>query len=417
MAGQRDLAVTILGATGITGRQAVEYLRERGSRLGVRWAIAGRDPARLEALVAGWDPGIRPELLQADVADPASLRALAERSRALVNFAGPFARLAPPVIAACVDAGTDYIDVSGEIGFVARMIAEHHERARERDVRIVQVAGIEALPFDLLTRLGIERLRAEHDASPESADLVMTMRPPPGLPRLSDMPSTGTMESIRDWLRSGDAALVGDPAALVRGLADLDQVRRASPIEVASRRDPEWDVLAPMIPSPEINPPVIQRSLALAGLPPIRYRESVALASFVGRGPAQVVVGGMMGAVNRGLRRLSRAPGRTRRAGASLLGLLPHSSSGPRPNRIEAWEWAIHGLIRGAGGEEVRVRVEGEGHTGYLATSRMTAEAGLLLADPEADIPDASGCLTPAAALGTAELSRFTAARLRFGSD
>jgi short subunit dehydrogenase-like uncharacterized protein len=119
--------------------------------------------------------------LRGDATDADSLRILAERAQVLVSFAGPFARLAPPVIAACVEAGTHYLDVSGEIGFVARMIEGHHERARERGVRIVQAAGVEALRFNLITRLGIEKLAAEHDCPPESADLIITMIPPPGM--------------------------------------------------------------------------------------------------------------------------------------------------------------------------------------------------------------------------------------------
>jgi short subunit dehydrogenase-like uncharacterized protein len=415
MAAQRDLAVGILGATGVTGKQAVAYMRERAPQLGVRWAMAGRDPARLEAMVADWPEDARPELVRADVADADSLRALAERVRVVINFAGPFARLAPPVIAACVEAETHYLDVSGELDFVARMIDEHHERERERGVRVVQVAGIEALPFDLLTRLGIERLAAEHDSRPESADLVMTMTPPPGMPRPSDGVSRGTLESLRGWLGGEDSRLMGDPAALVRGLADAEEVRRISPIELGSRRDPEGGVLVPMVPSPDLNPPVIQRSLALAGLPPIRYRESVALAGIVGFRPAQIALAGTLGAVNRGLRRLSTAPAPLRRAGGALIwALVPSSASRPRPDRIEAWRWAIDAVVHGAAGAEARVRVEGRGHTGYLATSRMTTEAGLLLADPDADVPEGGGCLTPAAALGTAELARFAAAGLDF---
>lgn len=414
MAAQRDLAVAVLGATGITGRRAVDYLRERGPEVGARWAIAGRDRGRLEQLVAGWPEEARPEFLSADVADSSSLAALAERTRVVVNFAGPFARLAPPVIAACVEAKTHYLDVTGEIGFVARMIEQHHDRARERGVKIVQVAGFESLPFDLLTRLGIEKLGAEHDSPPESADLVVTATHlPPGIPRPSDGVSTGTFESLLGMLRD-ESASYADPAALVRGLADPEKVRRVSRVKLAPRRDPERGILAPMIPSPELNPPVIQRSLALAGLPPIPYRESVALA---GPRAAQFAIAGTLAAANQGMRVVGSAPASLRRAGAAALGaVVPRSRSGPRPDRIEAWRWAIDAVIRGTAGAEAHVRLEARGHPGYLATSRMTAEAGLLLADPDADVPEGGGCLTPAAALGTAELDRFSAAGLDFNA-
>ena len=44
----------------------------------------------------------------------------------------------------------------------------------------------------------------------------------------------------------------------------------------------------------------------------------------------------------------------------------------------------------------------------------MVAEAALMLADPDADLPDRSGYLTPATALGIAELDRFAHAALTF---
>ena len=57
--------------------------------------------------------------------------------------------------------------------------------------------------------------------------------------------------------------------------------------------------------------------------------------------------------------------------------------------------------------------VDADGHPGYLTTSRMVTEAALLLADGDADLPDRAGHLTPALALGTAELDRFAQAGVR----
>ena len=44
----------------------------------------------------------------------------------------------------------------------------------------------------------------------------------------------------------------------------------------------------------------------------------------------------------------------------------------------------------------------------------MIAEAGLILADPRADLPERAGILTPALALGCKELERFAAAGMVF---
>ena len=66
-----------------------------------------------------------------------------------------------------------------------------------------------------------------------------------------------------------------------------------------------------------------------------------------------------------------------------------------------------------AGGHSVDVAVAGTGHVGYLATARMLAEAGLLIA-VEGITPELGGCLTPSLALGTAATGRFEPAGLRF---
>ena len=74
-----------------------------------------------------------------------------------------------------------------------------------------------------------------------------------------------------------------------------------------------------MIPSPVINPPVIQRSLALAGRPPVRYREGVAVSSLVPSRPLQLAVAASISGINGGLSLLAKAPAGVRRAGAGAM--------------------------------------------------------------------------------------------------
>jgi short subunit dehydrogenase-like uncharacterized protein len=409
---ERDLSVLVVGASGVTGRRAVPYLRERARESDFRWGIAGRSIERLEPLIAGWPAAERPEVLLVDSSDRGAVAAAVARTRSIVNFAGPFARMAPPVIEACVEAGIAYVDVSGEIDFVASVVDRHHRAAEASGARIVQVCGFEALPFDLSAALGIERLGEQHDESPVAIDVLCSATPPPGLPRPSDMVSNGTFESLREAIAGEHAELLGDPAALIGDLADRSTVRAASPIRNRPRRRPGAGPLAPMLPSPVINPPVIQRSLALAGLGPLPYREGISLDGVVPR-PLQAVAAGGAAALNGGLSLLTRAPRGPRRAGAGALKLLS-PSGGPHPERLEGWHWSVECTVRGDGGTEVGTRVDAVGHPGYLATSRMTAEAGLILGDPGASTPQRAGVLTPAAALGTAELGRFEAAGLRF---
>jgi short subunit dehydrogenase-like uncharacterized protein len=414
MASPQPLTVIVLGATGVTGRQAVPYLRERSRELGFSWGIAGRSAERLEALVADWPAAERPEIVVVDTEAPETVAAAIGRTEAVVNFAGPFARMAPGVIEAAVGAGIAYLDVTGEIDFAAEIVARWHHRASQTGARIVQVGGFEALPFDLLVAATIERLESRHEGeAAESIDVVLAGSPPPGRPHASDLVSNGTFESLREAMAGDGAHLLGDPAALIGDLAAADLVREVSPISNRPRWKPGVGPLAPMLPSPAINPPVIQRSLALAGRPPIRYREAVAVAAMVPTVPLQALVAGSASALNGGLSLLAKAPAAVRRPVTGAMKILS-PGGGPREDRLEGWRWSIECEVRGSGGAVVGGRLEAEGHPGYLATSRMTAEAGLILALPDADSPEIAGVLTPAGALGTAELGRFAAAGVRF---
>ncbi|HEY2717335.1 MAG TPA: saccharopine dehydrogenase, partial [Solirubrobacterales bacterium] len=78
-AGRRfDLA--LFGATGFTGGLTARYLAANVPA-GARWALVGRNRAKLEAVAAGLatiEPAAEPpELLVADAADPAAMAEVA----------------------------------------------------------------------------------------------------------------------------------------------------------------------------------------------------------------------------------------------------------------------------------------------------------------------------------------------------
>jgi short subunit dehydrogenase-like uncharacterized protein len=164
---------------------------------------------------------------------------------------------------------------------------------------------------------------------------------------------------------------------------------------------------------------VIHRTAALlapdgSGSAPFRYREGIVLPGSPPTLPLRLAAAGTMSAVQYGLARLAKAdPSIRRRVGGAMERLLPGSGFGPASDRMEGWSWRLTARAQTAGGHSVTVRLDAEGHPGYLSTARMVGEAGLALAAPGAT-PERSGCLTPAAALGTDALDRFEAARMRF---
>jgi short subunit dehydrogenase-like uncharacterized protein len=409
---EKDLEVVVFGATGVTGRRAAGYLASVGAQ---RWAAAGRDRMRTERVLAA--EGVSaPEIIEADITRPESVDAMAGRARVVLNFVGPYARYAEPVIRACVAGSAHYADLSGEMPFLRRTIDQFHAPAVAAGIKVVQPCGFEALPPDLAVRLAAEIARAQLGEPLEGADLEVRLRPPPGLPRPSDGISGGTFGSMVGAMEEDDPRVILDPAALVDDPQRAEAVRVRSPISLAPRRGTDESVLAPMTPVAYINPAVIQRSAALveADAPPPRYREGVALAGSAATRPLRWAAAGALAGVQAALRAGIQAPLAQRQRMARFLGAVtPPSGYGPRQDRLEGWTWTMSVMGRTAHGRTVDVGIAATGHPGYLTTARMLAEAGLLMAEAGAT-PAYAGCLPPSLALGTATLPRFERAGMTF---
>ena len=132
MPDDRDFDIVLFGATGFTGALTAEYLA-RNAPADLRWALAGRSPEKLanvRADLAAIDPALAElELLHADVSDPASLADVARRARVVITTVGPYLAYGEPLVAACAEAGTDYVDLTGESEFADRMYVAHHATA------------------------------------------------------------------------------------------------------------------------------------------------------------------------------------------------------------------------------------------------------------------------------------------------
>jgi short subunit dehydrogenase-like uncharacterized protein len=406
----RDLDVVVFGATGVTGRHVAAHL----DSVGASWAAAGRDPAKLERTLA--EVGVAaPATITADLSDSASLAAMASRTAVVLNLAGPYTTRGRPVIQACVDAGAHYADLTGEIPFARRMLLEFEAPAQAAEVKIVQVCGFEALPPDLAVQATAELARERWGEELAEVDLtVAIVEQPPGPPRPSDLISGGTFQSMTEVVGAADAAaLIADPIA-------AEAVRRVSPIALLPRRGRDGAVIGSMTPAAFINPAVIQRTAAITAaergvaLQPFRYREGVALPGSALSAPFRLAAAGALSASQAGMRAAMRARPAIRSTIATGLGsLLPSSGFGPAPDRLEQWRWRLELEARTSGGHELTAEVEASGHPGYLATSRMLAEAGLLLAE-DGVTPSRSGYLTPALALGTDGLERFERGGMQF---
>lgn len=147
--------LVILGASGFTGKyvvkEALKFLNTPTSPL-KSLALAGRNPSKLaEALKWAAHPNSPPpiQILSADTTDSASLRRLCAQTRLVLNCVGPFRLYGEPVVAACAETGTDYLDICGEPEFMERVEAKYHDKAVETSSLVVSACGFDSVPAEI----------------------------------------------------------------------------------------------------------------------------------------------------------------------------------------------------------------------------------------------------------------------------
>ena len=112
MATMTEHDIVVYGASGFVGALVARHLAEH-SPDGVRIALAGRSESKLDAVKRRL--GVQWPILIADADDAAAVTRLAEASRVLVTTVGPYAKYGKRLVDACARAGTDYLDLTGEV--------------------------------------------------------------------------------------------------------------------------------------------------------------------------------------------------------------------------------------------------------------------------------------------------------------
>ena len=403
--GARELDVVLLGATGFVGRLTAQHLA-LAAPPGTRIGLAGRSAERLAAVRAGLGPlGEGWPLIVADSADPAALARLAERTAVVATCVGPYSRHGLPLVDACARAGTDCVDLTGEVPFVRRSIDAFHEAAVASGARIVHGCGFDAVPSDLGVLLAAEAARSD-GAGPLLATTLLVREARGGV-------SGGTIESVRGVVDAArtDAAvrrLLADPYALSPDRA-CEPDRDAGAEPERTPRGVVWESglgtwTAPFAMA-SFNTRVVRRSNALAGWAygrGFRYREVVAC----GSGPLAPVRAAAMTAGLAGALVASALPP----ARALLDRLLPGPGEGPSEQVRREGRFRVEVVAETASGARYAATVAATGDPGYAATAVMLGESALCLALDRDRLPQRAGVLTPATAMGAALVDRLRAA-------
>ncbi len=397
----------VFGATSFVGQILCRYLADHfGIGQDLDWAIAGRSAPKLESLRNSLGPkAAKLPLVMADAGDEASLHKLCDQARVVISTVGPYALYGEPLVKACVETGTDYCDLTGEVQWIRRMIERYEPAAKQSGARIVHCCGFDSIPSDMGVYF-LERQAMQRFGQPCQRVKMRVRAMRGGF-------SGGTVASLMNVIKEASA----DPA-LRKQLANPYSL---CPPGYASRaRQPnvsfaEYDKdfkawVAPFVMS-AINTRIVQRSNALldqAYGADFTYDEAVLTgrglkgrlaATGMGAGLAGFMVAGAIAPARWALERF----------------VLPEPGEGPSPEEQLKGFFDLRFKGTTADGRSITTKVTGDRDPGYGSTGKMLGQAGACLALDVAKAARPGGFWTPSTIFGDRLIERLEAhAGLRF---
>ncbi|NQW92794.1 MAG: saccharopine dehydrogenase NADP-binding domain-containing protein [Polaromonas sp.] len=405
MPSKRSYDVILYGATGFVGRQTVEYFAHSAAvkTHGLRWALAGRNQAKLEQVREGCAGAADAGIVVAAADDAKALDALAKSTRVVLSTAGPFALYGSALVAACVKHGTHYVDITGETPWVASMIEQHHMQAAENGTRIIPFCGFDSVPSDIGTWLITQAMQQRHGVPCVDVAAAFTLRG--GV-------NGGTLASLFNIMGSGQAKLLANPFLLNPTPASQKQIA-ANSDPVMPRYDAQFKAwLGPFFMS-AINSRVVRRSAAMLHYgDDFSYQEYLRLGRGLLAGPTATSL-----SVSMGMSKVAMGFSAVRRVAAMLI---PKPGEGPSETRMHKGFFRCELVGKSASGQVVRGRVQDQGDPGNRATTKMVCEAALCLVIDHEMLPGGAGyggVLTPATGLGDVLVRRLRGAGMTLVVD
>jgi short subunit dehydrogenase-like uncharacterized protein len=397
----RQYDITVFGATSFVGQLVVDHLLDRhGTGTdGLRWAVAGRNRAKLEQLLE--DRGVELPVVVADAADREALNEMVTDTQVVVSTVGPYALYGSELVAAVVAAGADYCDLSGESQWLQAMVDAHQEQAMETGSRIVPSCGFDSIPSDL--GVWFTQGRAHDRFGRYCSRIAMRVKGARG--GFSGGTVASGLNTFDELAKDPSLRKVlGNPYALAPA-GERYGVRQSN-VMVPGNDNLTGSWVAPFIMGP-VNSKVVHRTHALLGRPwgdQFRYDEAI----MTGTGPMGLVKASAIAAGMGGLVAVSSV-GPIRRQLQQRV--LPKPGTGPDEKARESGFFDLRFFGQTDDGRAITTKVTGDRDPGYGSTAKMLGETAAAFLDPDAVNTSGSapmaGFLTPAAAFGDALIDRL----------
>ena len=146
----REFDVVIFGASGYTGKLVAEYMNDQyGDDQSIKYAIAGRNTEKLLEVKKDLNLNEDITILEVDSTDLDSIDKMTTSAKCILTTVGPYQLYGSKLVESCAKNGTDYVDLTGEPGWMYEMINAHKETAQKSGARLVFSCGFDSIPFDL----------------------------------------------------------------------------------------------------------------------------------------------------------------------------------------------------------------------------------------------------------------------------
>ena len=376
---ERKFDVIVFGATGYTGKLVAEYMKdEYGDDESIKWAIAGRNMDKL--MLVKNDLGLKDEIemIEVDSSDIDALNKMTCSTKCVLTTVGPYQLYGSDLVQSCASNGTDYVDLTGEPGWMYEMINLCKEQAEKSGSRIVFSCGFDSIPFDLGVYF-LQKAFIEKNGKP--AERIR-----------------GRVQAMNGEFSGGTIASLGATMATLKEKPELIKVL-ANPFSLSEGFEgpPQPDDskvildekinmwVAPFVMAP-INTKNIHRSNFLLNH---MYGENFEYDEMMiaGEGEDGKMIADAMTTANP--------------MGGDNV---PQPGEGPSKESREQGNYDVL-FVAESGDETMQARVTGDMDPGYGSTSKMIAESALCLVKDCDALP--GGIYTPAPSMGETLISRL----------
>jgi len=377
---KKEFDLIVYGASGFTGRLVAEYLTQRGINGSTGsptvWAMAGRNTAKLaEVRDLIGAPNDTP-LVEADASNPASLKAMCERTKVVLTTVGPYQLYGSELVAECAASGTDYLDLNGEPAWARQMIDAHEAVAKKSGARIILSAGFDSIPFDLgVWFLQQEAIKQFGSPAPRVKGRVRKMQ---------GGASGGTMASMKATFKASfkDPSILGllnNPFALTPGFEGPSQ---------PSGMVPEYDKEAGVWAAPFVMAPINTKNV---------HRTNFLLNHQYGKNFVYDEM--MLTTLGEAARALVDAAAKANPFTGK--GLKPGDGPSKEERENGFYDVVFTGIY--PDGRFLKTSVKGDRDPGYGSTSKMISEAALALLETKSP----GGVFTPGGVMAAPLVERL----------